>query len=209
MQVVILGASSVGILLAKRLMDANDVILVDVNASYEADKAGLDIACVDGVIIDLSVLSEAGLNDCDVVCALSMNENLNLMASQIAKMNFNVKKVISSVFDNDEYRIFEELGVVPISQTELTVDQITREINDSFSGEKGLVEETECNLVGLGFKMKLFDVDKKFIGSRIKSMHETEGGFIFSILRDGQIIQAFPDMKIEEGDRLIACVVSE
>nr|HPM75070.1 NAD-binding protein [Saccharofermentans sp.] len=121
MQVVILGASSVGILLAKRLMDANDVILVDVNASYEADKAGLDIACVDGVIIDLSVLSEAGLNDCDVVCALSMNENLNLMASQIAKMNFNVKKVISCVFDNDEYRIFEELGVVPISQTELTV----------------------------------------------------------------------------------------
>lgn len=206
MQIVILGASNVGVSLAKRLSKHNDVVLVDVDASAIVAKRNINVVCVDGVIIDMSVLAEAGLKDCDVVCALSSNENMNLMASQIAKKKFNVKKVISCVYDNEEYRMFEELGVVPISQTELTVEQFSKEINDTFTAEKGLVSETSCSMFGRNYRLKLFEPGKEFIGTRVKQINDSDGGFIFGLMRNGDIVKANPEDKIENGDRLITCI---
>lgn len=102
--------------------------------------------------------------------------------------------------------MFEELGVVPISQTELTVEQFSKEINDTFTAEKGLVSETSCSMFGRNYRLKLFEPGKEFIGTRVKQINDSDGGFIFGLMRNGDIVKANPEDKIENGDRLITCI---
>lgn len=206
MQIVILGASNTGISLAKRLSKNNDIVLVDENASDIVLRNELDVVAVDGIIIDLGVLEEAGLRNADIVCALSSNENSNLMASQIAKKKFGVDKVVTCVYDTEQYDIFEELGIIPISATDLTVDAFCREILEDPMSEFGSVGICTHNLFGREFKFKMFSVAPNFIGYKLKALTDSEGGIIISLIRDGEFIQYSPDIKIEEGDRIAVAV---
>ena len=79
MQIIVLGASRAGLALVRRLLELDhDVVLVDPDASDVAKKRGVDVVCVNGVIIDIDVLKEAGVEMADAVCAVSEFENQNL-----------------------------------------------------------------------------------------------------------------------------------
>lgn len=52
------------------------------------------------------------------------------MASQIARDIFNVKHVITRIFDTHGLHIFDAAGFVTISSPELTVDAFIHELED-------------------------------------------------------------------------------
>jgi trk system potassium uptake protein TrkA len=117
MKVVIIGSGRVGATLANRLSkEGHDVGIVDVSAeSFEryldSDFGGRTVL---GDGIDEDVLREAGIEDADAFVAAVHGDNHNLMAAQIAKVVFGVKRVVARCNDPVRMELFEELGLATI-----------------------------------------------------------------------------------------------
>lgn len=209
MQIVVLGTSTDAILLASRLCKQHDVVLVDENAKEKAAYNKLDVVAIDGVVIDVAVLDEANVAGADVVCALSSVENLNLVAAQICKKKYGVKKVITCIYDTDDYGIYEDAGVYPISATDLTVDAFIQHIMDDKSLTTGQLGVAQASLFGNNYKFKLFRIDKNLAGTKIKKIVDTEGGVILGIIRDGVLNQYNPEYKVQEFDKVLIAEMFE
>ena len=209
MQIVVLGTSTNAIILARRLSRTHDVVLVDVDAASKAEYYKLDVTPINGVIIDTSILEEAGVAGADCVCALSDKENTNLVAAQIAKHKYGVKKVIACTYDTEEFEMFKDVGVSPISATDLTVDAFIHEIHDNEEKADNQVGVHYVTLFGDNFKFKGFKVDEALNGTKLKNLSDTDGGTIVGVIRDGQFLNFDPSLKVETNDKVIVTEVYE
>ena len=202
MQIIVLGANHAGIALVRKLFSSgHDVILVDPEVHRYQDLLEEDIIRMEGVIFDIDVLKEAGVESADAVCAMSESQNQNLMAAEIAHKVFHVPKVIARIFDTHRLHIFDEEGFVTISSPELTVDAFVSEI-ETITGEKP-VDRSELMVFGNEIRLVLLDVDDKFDGYKISEVEDTEGRHVFGIVRDGQLRLTLPGMKLKKGDKIV------
>ena len=96
MKVLILGAGRVGGSLATALVNNNyDVSIVDFDkSSLAALEDKLDILTVEGHASHPLSIKKAGADESTTVIAVTSNDEVNLIACQIAKNSFNVKKTI-------------------------------------------------------------------------------------------------------------------
>ena len=202
MQVIVLGASRAGLTLVRRLLAADyDVVLVDPNAENVAANKKLNVVTVSGVIIDIDVLREAGIESADAVCALSESENQNLMASQIARDIFHVHKVITRIFDVHGLHIFDAAGFVTLSSPELTVDAFMHELEDSEI--ETAMDFSTHHIMGENVHFTLLQADNSIIGCRVREIEDTDARHVFGVIRRDHMLLATPVMKIEKGDKLI------
>ena len=112
MNILIIGCGRVG----RRLVGVlerlgHDVSVVDAEAANlgllretEPPFSGMALA---GVPIDGDVLRSAGIEDCDVVAAVTDDDNINLMAAQIAQKVFGVSHVIARVEDPSRKEVYK------------------------------------------------------------------------------------------------------
>ena len=92
MKIVILGAGQVGSSVAESLVsEANDITLVDIDvARLRNVQDHLDVRTVVGSAAHPSVLAESGIEDCDMVIAVTQSDETNLVACKLAQQLFNV-----------------------------------------------------------------------------------------------------------------------
>ena len=89
---MILGAGQVGSSVAENLAsEANDITLVDIDGARLRNlQDRLDLRTVVGNAAHPSVLVEAGIEDCDLMIAVTQNDETNLVACKLAQQLFNV-----------------------------------------------------------------------------------------------------------------------
>ena len=119
MYVIIMGCGRVGARLANMLVNAgHEVLVLDVNPSA-FDRLGSEFAgqTMVGNGIDLAVLVRAGIERADAFAAVTQGDNRNIMASQIAKHIYNVKQVVTRIYDPIRQDTFQALGLDAISPT--------------------------------------------------------------------------------------------
>jgi trk system potassium uptake protein TrkA len=92
LKIVILGAGQVGSSVAESLAsEANDITVVDVDgARLRNIQDHLDIRTVLGSAAHPSVLVDAGIEDCDLMIAVTQSDETNLVACKLAQQLFNV-----------------------------------------------------------------------------------------------------------------------
>ncbi len=92
MKIVILGAGQVGSTVAESLVsEANDITVVDLDAGRLRNlQDRLDLRTVLGSAAHPTVLVEAGIEDCDLMIAVTQNDETNLVACKMAQQLFNV-----------------------------------------------------------------------------------------------------------------------
>lgn len=202
MQIIVLGASRAGTMLVNRLISSgHDVVLVDPNADAIATSRRINVVTVSGVIIDIDVLREAGIESADAVCALSESENQNLMASEIASEIFHVKHVITRIFDTSGSHVYNFGNFITISSPELTVDAFMREIEDrEFEGR---IDNKTHHIMNEIVEFTVLNASPDLFGYRIRDIEDTDKRHVFGIMRNEHMILALPGMKIEKGDKLI------
>src|SRR6266542_988383 len=129
MRLGILGCGRVGARLAQ-LMEAegHDVSIID------GDKSSFDRLpdtfrgrTVLGTGIDVDVLKSAGIEHADAFAALTNFDNTNIMACQVAKEIFGVRKVLARIYDPGREQLYHELGLETICPTTL-LSTTSREI---------------------------------------------------------------------------------
>ena len=103
MKIVILGAGQVGATLAERLsFEQNDITLVDANKRRFKQLPDLDVRTVSGHASSPSTLREAGVDDAELVIAVTNSDEVNLVACQISRALFRTPNLIARV-RNSEY----------------------------------------------------------------------------------------------------------
>ena len=92
MKIVILGAGQVGSSVAENLAsEANDITVVDIDGTRLRNlQDRLDLRTVVGSAAHPSVLVEAGIEDCDLMIAVTQSDETNLVACKLAQQLFNV-----------------------------------------------------------------------------------------------------------------------
>ncbi len=123
MYIIIVGCGRIGSMLATDLSnDGNDVVIIDRDRTQlEVLGSGFNGMRSVGVEYDNDVLLEAGIEKADVFYAMTPNDNVNLVAAQIASKVFGVKRVISRVNDPSKQFLYDQLGIESICPTSLTV----------------------------------------------------------------------------------------
>ncbi len=136
MRIIILGAGRVGTSLASNLVkENNDVILIDKNAAHlEKIKNHLDIQTITGLATSPTVLIEAGIQNTDLVIAVTDYDDTNMMACYIAQRLFSVPKTIARIKSDDYYtypKLFSKANIpisIVINPERLITDYIIRVI---------------------------------------------------------------------------------
>ena len=69
------------------------------------------------------------VDDADVFLALSVDDNLNAMAAQIASQIFSVTRVICHLSDASKCEVYREIGLTVVSSTEALSGSIAQEFS--------------------------------------------------------------------------------
>ncbi|MAL95716.1 MAG: Trk system potassium transporter TrkA [Haliea sp.] len=103
MRIVILGAGQVGGSLAEYLVgEGNDVTVVDCdNPRLQALQDKFDLRVVCGQASHPRVLRQAGVDDVDMLVAVTSSDEINMVACQVARRLFRVPKTIARVRESD------------------------------------------------------------------------------------------------------------
>ena len=119
MKVVIMGCGRVGAALATMLdADGHDVTVLDVRQeAFRRLPPEFKGRKHTGNGIDQDVLARIGLAQADAFVATTQGDNRNVMATQIAKHVFGVRRTLCRIYDPIREEIYNELGLETISPT--------------------------------------------------------------------------------------------
>ncbi len=126
MRVLIVGCGRVGASLAQMMdADGHEVTVVDTNAAaFNRLGPGYRGQMILGSGIDEDVLRRAGIERADAFASVTEGDNRNLMAAQIAREIFHVRRVITRVNDPIRTTVYHELGLETICPTTMGTHMI-------------------------------------------------------------------------------------
>ena len=206
MKIVILGAGRIGGSLARNLSNSNyEVCIVDENKNKLSDlEDKLDIMTVEGHASQLSTLKKSGLDEETIIIAVTSNDEVNIVACQIAKKVFNVKKTICRFKDNS---YFEQLGIfgdgvidIPISPEDEITSYLKELIDHPGAGQIETFANGKVKLVSVKAKKKGKLVGRELKG--IKNDMPDVDAFIAAIYRKGHPFIPSGDTVIKENDEI-------
>lgn len=99
MKIVVLGAGQVGQTVSESLQsEANDITLVDQRSAVLKDiQDRYDVRTVIGHAAHADILEEAGMEDADLVLAITNSDETNIVACQTARFVFNTPKCLARI----------------------------------------------------------------------------------------------------------------
>ena len=206
MKIVILGAGRIGGSLARNLSNSNyEVCIVDESKNKLSDlEDKLDIMTVEGHASQLSTLKKSGLDEETIIIAVTSNDEVNIVACQIAKKVFNVKKTICRFKDNS---YFEQLGIfgdgvidIPISPEDEITSYLNELIDHPGAGQIETFANGKVKLVSVKAKKKGKLVGRELKG--IKNDMPDVDAFIAAIYRKGHPFIPSGDTVIKENDEI-------
>jgi trk system potassium uptake protein TrkA len=127
MKIIVIGYGRVGSQFIKKVdKQAHQVVVIDKERSVlERGAPPEGVQFVYGNAIDEDLLRDAGAESADIMLALTRDENTNLMLAQMARVIFNVPRVVAIVYDPDRESYFHEAGIETLAITATGADLLT------------------------------------------------------------------------------------
>jgi len=210
MRIIIVGGGKTGSYIAKLLASESHSIKVVEQKKTAIAKLSCDIDPADivrGNGSDPAVLEKAGILHTDVVVAVTGEDEVNLVVSMLAKMEFGVGRVVARVNNpNNSWMFNEGMGVdVGINQASTLARFV----------EEGLNPKEMATLMKLARgdnEIIQFEVssDSQVVGHSVKDLKLPEKSILVAIERpDGKVLIPNGNTVINEGDEIIALTDSE
>jgi len=197
--IAIIGGGSVGFELATEL-EKTKMSLKIIESDYERCEM-LSLNLQKALILNssgtsLSLLEEEEIGKCDVVVAITDNDEKNLLCSLLSKQ-LGAKKVMTRVSQGATADLFEKVGVdVAISQREACVAEIKNRIIDSHSGVIASVER------GQGEILEIL-LDKDFSSCMLKDIQMPAPGVVAIVRRGSKVLIPKGQTLIQANDKLL------
>ena len=145
------------------------------------------------------VLDEAGAAECDIAIALTSKDQDNLVACQICKRIFHVKKTVSLVSDPEKTAFFHQMGVDSVVCAISAVTSIIQ--------QEAFIDEM-INIIPVGYgKVQIVEVpipsESPISGKKLWEINLPKEVVVGCILRRDQAIIPRGDTRITGGDTLV------
>lgn len=198
MQIIVIGCGKVGSKFAQVLTEeGHDVVIVDNDSNaFKQLEHGFSGLTITGVPIDQDVLKQAGIETADALAAVTPDDNVNIMACQVAKEIFKVPRVIARIYNPAREHVFHQFGLETICPTNITVDVIRSVV----LGEEGVSQHTIGNTT---FTFRHRKVAKSEVGKKITSIKTRNNSMVYGIVHKGKFSFPTPSIKLEENDFLV------
>ncbi|MFT7527373.1 MAG: trk system potassium uptake protein TrkA [Arenicella sp.] len=216
MKILILGASQVGISIAEVLVgEDNDVTMVDIDQrALQQLQNRLDIRTVSGNAAHPSVLRAAGAEDASLVLAVTDNDEVNMVACQVAETFFGTPTKIARIRAKDYLNNLDlfnkESGInidVVISPEVIVKDHIIRLIE--FPGALQVLDFADGLVQLVGVKAV---AGGALIGCRLEVLGDHMPNIetrVAAIYRDKEVITPVSETVIKEGDEVFFVAAKE
>lgn len=200
MNVLVIGCGMVGSTLADALdAKGHDVSVIDKNSEkFDALSSSFGGFTTTGVPIDTDVLKRAGISTCDALFAVTAEDDMNIMVSQLARAEFRVPKIFARITDVNKGEVFEDLGVNVICPTKLTVTAACAALDEPDAG-------VEVNFENHTVHFSTIDVPEEFIGKTPEDIQYENEEVLFGVIRQngGLLMYRGQELAFAEGDKLV------
>ncbi len=131
MYVVIVGGGRIGRHIARDLYDNGHEVTVIERIANRCEQlvVDTDVLVIEGDACDVRYLEQAHTDRADAFVATTHEDDDNLVACQLAKIEFGVRRAISRVTTPKNVEIFETLGIEPVSSTRLISELLENEFS--------------------------------------------------------------------------------
>ncbi len=140
MKIIVIGYGRLGSQFVKKFdVRSHELVVIDKErAVLDRPDVPKSVKLFLGNAIDVDLLREAGADNADIIMALTRDENTNLMVAQIARVVFNVPKVIAVVYDPEREASFHEAGIETLAITVAGADLLSAQLTgeQSTAGEE-------------------------------------------------------------------------
>lgn len=205
MYMVIVGGGNVGRELAKRLIEADHEVLV-------LEKDGRNHERLSQLLGDENVLlgdgcevvvqKQAGFERADVVVAVTGEDEDNLVVCQMAKVMWNVERVLARVNDPDHVEVFEQLGIdETVSATGIIYSLLEQQISPDVVLPVGALGRGNLEVVEVELSSR-----SPVVGKKVRDLQLPPETNIIWILRNDQGLGVTGDTELISGDMVVALV---
>ena len=202
MKSIVLGCGRIGSLLAFRLQEeGNEVVVIDRDAQALSRMEDFKGKSILGDGSDVDVLSAAGAATADMFAATTGRDNTNLMTAQIARAIFNIKRVTCLVYCPRRASIYRDLGLDTISITEIG----SRLLLDSLLEARTVRRFQVGDGSGIALEIKL---GKEMDGKTVRELTVPGEFRISSVIRGLNVIVPDDDFAIKTDDHIFGVVLT-
>lgn len=204
MNIIIMGGGKVGYYLCKTMRENGHSVRI-IESKEEvcariADELDVRVLCGDGTSVES--LTAVGISKADVFAAVSGNDEDNLIACQIAKRRFAVKKTIARSNNPKNVEVMRRLGVdFPVSSTNVIIDFMEREIDPAGVKLLSNINRGEANICEY-----LIPDNWKYSGSSLTALPLPDNCVLASVIHNGKMIIPRGDTCLFGGDDVIVIV---
>ena len=205
--VIVVGCGRVGSQLSNMLSsNGNNVCVIDRDADAFAN-LGRDFngSTLQGVGYDEATLIKAGVEECDVIAAVTQFDNTNLMVAEVGSRLFGVPHVIARLYNPDHERAYMQLGIDYVCGTSLVAEDVFSKIVSGHGSHLDTFGDFEV----LRFSLDLTWAEKKTI--RVSELERDHDIRIIAFERADGSASSIPtrDSILYNGDSVLACVRHE
>ena len=206
-RIIIAGGGNIGARLADSIENDFQVKIIErnVNRCHQLARDLHNTIVLQGSASDRELLLEENIEDTDVFCALTNDDEANIMASMLAK-RMGARKVMTLI-NNPAYVDLVQGGVIDIaiSPQQTTIGALLTHVRRGdvaavHSLRRGAAEAIEA--VAHGDRMS-----SKVVGRMIEEIKLPEGATIGALVRNDQVLIAHDDVVIQDGDHVILFLV--
>lgn len=203
--VIVVGCGRVGSQLANMLSDnGNNVCCIDMNPdSFTNLGRNFNGTTVQGLGFDEDVLMRAGVDECDVLAAVTSHDNANLMCAEVANRLFGVPHVIARLYNPDHERTYLQLGIDYVCGTSLVAEEVFSKVLSGYGSHVDTFGDCEILEFSLDLSsrpdahsIRVFELERD---------HEVR---IIAFERSDGSASSIPtgDSILYDGDSVLACV---
>ena len=147
MKIVVIGYGRVGFRTVAALIErGHQITIIDKEASRLGRASQLEgVELVQGNGIDVDVQREAGIGEADMLLAVTLDDNVNLMAAQVARTHYHVPRAIARVYEPSHAEATQEdPQLIVVCPTLLAVTMIVEQVD--IAAQQPLAERPSLEL---------------------------------------------------------------
>lgn len=208
MFIVISGGSTTAEYLVSMMLDQNHRITIieedRETVDHLADVLPSNVMIIEGDGTDPAIQLDAGTDDADLFVALMGHDETNLVACEIASTAHNVPRCIASVNNPQNSRIFHEVGIEPVSSTELIARMVEEE---AIAGDMRMIFSlSDSDIVMVEIKLPAHMHHQE--GVRVADIPLSSDTQLIAVFRNGQFAMITDDTVLLPEEKIIAATKS-
>lgn len=207
MKIVIVGGGKIGFYLASNMLERKyDVRLIERDrrkCMMLANELDVEIICGDGT--ELDYLEQAGTFGADCFIAVTGSDQDNLVASQLAKKEFQVRKVIARANNPRNLKVLRTLGAdIAVSSTEIITRLIEQEVDVAEMHLLATLNKGRAGICAI-----TLPPDTVLDGMMLKDLTLPNGSLVISVVRGETMMIPNGMTVIHANDEIVAVCEGE